>query len=240
MPREIRGKLNAMRSVPVLLALVLASGCGGNEPEPRGCAVDAECPLHQLCGDQRVCVSGCLSDDACPGQTCTAHGRCGDGDDAGMMSELDAALEPPDLSTPPPPPDLAGTDLLAVCSGACADAAKEPNDKANQATMIASTVALTDVALCSGDNADWYKVSAAQAGTLEVELVNGPCGVPLRIDLFGSDGASPVGMSAITSTGWHATGKVTAGQVRYIRVEAALNPGQNPYTLTVTNPPTTT
>jgi hypothetical protein len=236
-PGKIREKVEAMRSVVVLGALILAA-CGGTNPDATGCAVDAECPLHQLCGDQAVCVSGCLSDDACPGQVCNAHGRCVDGADGGTRGVDASMAEQPDLSSPPP--DLSGADLAGVCSGTCANDPGEPNDKANQATVIDSSASLTKVALCAGDSADWYKVAAAQAGTLEVELVNGPCGVPLRIDLFGSDGASPVGMSAITPTGWHATGKVTAGQVRYIRVQAALNPGQNPYTLTLANPPSST
>jgi hypothetical protein len=231
--------MEAMRSVLVLVTLTLAACGGSTSPDATGCAVDAECPLHQFCGANSACMSGCLSDDACPGQTCNAHGRCVDAVDLDMaMADADAAVDmsQPDLWSAP---DLgSGPDLAGVCSGPCADV--PPNDKASQATVVSSTVTLTQVALCDGDPADWYKVSAAQAGTLEVDLVNGPCGVPLRIDLFGSDGASPVGMSAITPAGWHATGKVTVNQVRYIRVQAALNPGQTPYTLTITNPPSTT
>jgi hypothetical protein len=223
-----------MRSAPVLALMVLL-GCGGSELAPH-CSVDGECPVHQFCdGRTLACISGCLSDGDCQGQSCNAHGRCVDATDAGagvdlQSRDLDLGTGE-DLRTPP---DLLLVGDLGPCAGVCSDHANEPNDKPADATVLASsTMTLDDLAICPSGDVDWYKVTAAKAGTLVVDLTAGPCGTAVRIDMLGQDAASPVGTSTATATGWHAEDPVTAGKVRYLKVSAATAPGRNTYQLSV-------
>jgi hypothetical protein len=229
-----------MRSV-LALALGILAGCGGVDAVSR-CTVDGECPLHQLCDPGRAaCVSGCLSDNECPGQVCSAHGRCVDAIDAGVDAiDVGDADQPRDfdlgvaLDLFTPAPDLADVGDLGPCAGACIDSANEPNDKVAQATVLASsTMTLNNLALCPAGDVDFYKVTPAAMGKLMVDVTVGPCGPPVRIDLLGQDGASPVGTSMATATGWHAEDPVTVGKVRFIKISAAQAAGQNTYQLSV-------
>lgn len=216
----------------ICVLLAVLTGCGGGTEVPgSGCAVDGECPLHQLCDlVQHRCRSGCLADSDCGGARCNAHGKCMSIDDAGIggggsPDAGDDASEPPDLLA------TDGAADLSSCPGACPDTALEPNNSSAMATATTLTSTVSNVAVCPANDEDWYTVTAAQAGTVHVVLTRGPCGPAVRADWYSSGGTVMIGTSAATATGWDATATVPKNQVRFLRVSAAQAGDQNSYSL---------
>lgn len=221
-----------------LLLLFGALGCGGSNVVPgSGCAVDGECPLHQLCDPSaKVCTTGCFVDEDCGDRRCGPHGRCfdgssdggiggGGGDDLGSSDDADVT----DLASA----DLTGADL-SLCPAICPDTALEPNNSSATATVESLPATLGNLGICPANDADWYIVTAAQMGTLTATLTDGPCGVTLRADWYSSGGNQMTGTSQATPTGWTATATTKANQVRFLRVVAEPAGGQNTYSLSLT------
>ena len=229
--RDFKQMLKSMRFCLVLLIL---GGCGGNNEVPgSGCAVDGECPLHQLCDlVQHACRSGCLDDGECGGARCNAHGRCVMSD-AGTIPD-DLGSVDADVDQGEPPDLLSGDDAsdLASCPGVCPDTALEPNNSSGAATVeTLGGATLSNLAVCPANDEDWYTVTAAAAGSVHVVLTRGPCGAALRADWYSQGGTVTIGTSTATATGWEATATVKAGQVRFLRVIADHPGDQNSYSL---------
>ncbi|HEY7954542.1 MAG TPA: hypothetical protein VII38_04580 [Polyangia bacterium] len=233
-----------MRSVCLAAILLCVAGCGTGGAPPGACGVDGECPLHQYCESASgACVSGCLSDSDCQGAVCDPHGRClgtfaaTDGGAPDLAIDDLSSIDPSDAELAGGAADLAPFDLAVadawICTGTCPDYAREPNGTPAQATAISVGTQLASLAICPKGDVDYYKIASGHGGQLVVTVTNGPCGSPLRVDLFDSDGTTPIGTSTLSAAGAVARAQIRGNQSPYVRVQAASGGGQNFYLLDV-------
>jgi hypothetical protein len=98
----------------MVAGLIGLTGCGDDDPQPKTCKVNTDCPSGKYCGAAGICVSDCRSDKDCKNGKCnTAIGKCTTGQpDAGLeggVIDLMLADQTPSLDTSPAP-DLAKPD----------------------------------------------------------------------------------------------------------------------------------